>query len=146
MSPSVDASAQWTSSRTTRSGRSELTPTSRSVTAVCSRCRSASASAGGGGGQVADTCREPREETRQLAATLGEVRAQRVRIGMAHEMLERRRERPVRRADDGVAVAVEHRCALGRNLAGELAHEPALAGAGLAGEKRRATPFPGGTG
>ena len=48
--------------------------------------------------------------------------------------------------DDAVAVAVEHDCALGRNLAGELAHEPALAGAGLAGEKRRAAPFPGGTG
>ena len=97
-------------------------------------------------GRVADTGREPREEARQLAATLGEVRAQRVRIGVAHEVLECRRERPVGRADGGVAVAVEHRCALGGDLAGELAHEPALAGAGLAGEKRRAAPFPGGTG
>ena len=45
---SVDASAQWRSSSTSRSGASELMPTSRSVTAVWRRWRSVSASAAPG--------------------------------------------------------------------------------------------------
>ena len=65
-------------------------------------------------------------------------------VGVAHEVLERRRERAVRRPDDGVAVAVEHGRPFLGDVAGELAHEPALPRAGIAGDQRRAAPLPGG--
>ena len=52
-------------------------------------------------------------------------------LGDAHETVERLDERPVGRRDDRVAGAVEHqRPPLGQ-IGGELAHEPALAGARL---------------
>ena len=62
---------------------------------------------------------------------------------MAHEVVERRRERAVREADDAVAVAVEHGCAFLGDVSRELAHEAALARARLAGDERRAAPLPG---
>lgn len=74
------------------------------------------------------------------------MRPQRFGVGMPNEVLERRGERAVRRADDGIAVAVEHGRTLGGDFRRELAHEPTLARAGLPREKRSATPFPGGTG
>ena len=54
----------------------------------------------------------------------------------ADEPAERLHERPVRRRHDGVAGAVEHERAGGGRLLGELAHEPALPRAGLAGDAR----------
>ncbi len=106
---------------------------------MCSRCRSASASADGGAGEPADARAELRES--RARSTVEAPRASRAAAGAAgpDELVERGRERGVRRADDGVAVAVEH----GRTLAGELARElpdePALPGAGLARDERRAT-------
>ncbi len=49
------------------------------------------------------------------------------------------RERRVGRADDGVAVPIEHRRPFLGELGGELPDEPALPGAGLAGDERCAT-------
>ena len=104
-----------------------------------------------GGGwrrELADAGLELGEEAGQLAAALAPRCAAQRRPG-------RRGGRDARApprtglygdADDAVAVAVEHRCALVGDLAGELAHEPALARARLAGDERRATPFPGGAG
>ena len=52
--------------------------------------------------------------------------------------VERGRERRVGRADDGVAVPVEHRRPFLGELGRELPDEPALPGAGLARHERRA--------
>jgi hypothetical protein len=55
------------------------------------------------------------------------------------ELGEGGRERRVGRADDGVAVPVEHRRPFLCELGGELPDEPALPGAGLARDERRTT-------
>ena len=64
-----------------------------------------------------------------------ERRAQLVGIGGSRQVVERLDERPVRRAHDGVARAVEDERAVARRLGGELADEPALARARLAAEQ-----------
>ena len=87
-------------------------------------------------GKVADTGREIRQQPLELAAARPEVDAEPCRIDRADEPVERLRERPVRRRHDGVAGAVEHERAAGGRLLGELAHEPALPRAGLAGDER----------
>ena len=142
MSWSVDASAQCTSSSTTSSGASVLIPTSRSVTAVWNRWRSVSGSAAAGRGSSPTRVRELREDPGQLAAARPEMAPKHLGVGVAHQVLERPRVRAVRRPDDGVAVAVEHGRPFLRDVAGELAHEPALPRAGVAGDQRGAAPLP----
>ncbi|MCZ7588410.1 MAG: hypothetical protein M5U27_06005 [Gaiella sp.] len=97
-------------------------------------------------GERPDPGRELREEPRQLAAGRTQMAAYRLGPRVADEVIERRHVRPVGRGDNRVAVAVEHGRALGGNLAGELPHEPALAGARLTGKERRAATLLGGPG
>ena len=72
----------------------------------------------------------------QLPARAPELRAQDVRVRGPHELAERLHERAVRRAHHRVARADQHEHALLRDLLDELAHEPALPGAGLAADER----------
>jgi hypothetical protein len=81
--------------------------------------------------QVADARGQVGQKTRQFPAAAAERRAQCRRVGGARQVVERLDERPVRRADDGVARAIENERAVARHLRGELPDEPALAGAGL---------------
>ena len=72
-SRSVEASAQWPSSSTSRTGRA-LSPTSSSVTAVCRRWRSVSAIGVDRCRQVADAGRQVGEQARELAAPTSPAR------------------------------------------------------------------------
>ena len=87
--------------------------------------------------QLADAVRQVGQQPRELARRRGRDRpAASSASVVAHELVERLDERPVRALDDRVAGAVEdERAALGR-LVGELAHEAALARAGLAADER----------
>ena len=89
-----------------------------------------------GVGEVADTGGEVRQQPLELAAARPEVGAEAGRIDRASQPVERLGERPVRRRHDGVAGPVEDERAAGRGLVGELAHQPALPRAGLAGDER----------
>ena len=120
-------SAQWTSSSTSTSGRRRQAPASRSVTAVCSRCRSVSGSAATGAGRSPIRAERSGKMRVSSPPALPELGAQDVRVGVPHELVERLDERAVRRPHDRVAGAVEHERALVGDLARELAHEPALA-------------------
>ena len=80
----------------------------------------------------------PRGEVGQEPRELPAGRAQRggqLRTEGADELVERLDERPVRRVQHGIAGAVEHERPVRRRAGGELAYEPALAGAGLAAEQ-----------
>ena len=94
-----------------------------------------SGSAATGGGSSPIRARQIGQKARELAAPGAERRAQLVRIGGSRQVVERLDERPVRGAHDGVARAVENERAVACRLGGELADEPALAGAGLAAEQ-----------
>ena len=85
--------------------------------------------------QVADALWEVGQQPDQLAAAGAERLAQLRRVGAARQVLERLDERAVRSAHDGVTGAVEHQRSVGRSFGGELAHQPALAGARLAPEQ-----------
>ena len=74
------------------------------------------------------------QEPRELPAERGgEVGAE-----GADELVERLDERPVGRVQHRVAGAIEHERPVLRRAGGELAHEPALARAGLAAEQHDA--------
>ena len=88
---------------------------------------------GGAGRQLGQ---EPRELAPSHAQLVGPHRPR--------QLVERLDERPVGRVHHGVARAVEHERAVARGLGGELAHEPALAGAGLAADQDRSAAFAGG--
>ena len=92
--------------------------------------------------ELADARGEAGEQARQLAAAGAEVPGERPGLRVGDKVLERGRERPVGRSDDRVAVPVEDDDALVRDRARELADEAALAGAGVAGDERRAPPLP----
>ena len=81
------------------------------------------------------------QQAGQLAARDAQRRPQLLRRERADELLERLGEGPVRRAQDGVAGAVEDTHAVGCGAGGELAHEPALARARLAPEHDDAAPL-----
>jgi hypothetical protein len=85
--------------------------------------------------QIRHAERQVRQQPRQLTAGDAERRPQLDRIDDARQVVERLDERPVRRAHDGVAGAVEDERAGGRRVVGELPHEAALARAGLAGQQ-----------
>ncbi len=89
--------------------------------------------------EVSHPRREARKQPGELSPARTEVPRERLRRQRRDEVLERGRERPVRRADDGVAVAVEDDRALLCRGAGELADETALAAPGLAGDERGTT-------
>ena len=95
-----------------------------------------------GARQVADPLAQAGQKPRQLTAARAEMPAQRLWLGVRDEVLERRHERPVGRPDDAVAIAVEDG-RLCRDRVSELAHEPALARPGLAGNERCATTLGG---
>ena len=92
--------------------------------------------------ELAESRRQVGEEARELAAARAERPAQLVGIGGSREVVERFDERPVRRAHDGVARAVEDERAVAGGLGGELPHEPALARPRLAAEQDDPAPFP----
>ena len=112
-----------------------LTPASRSVTAVCSRWRSVSGSALTGCGSSPDPLRQVGEQPRQLAARGAQRGPQLGGLDLTRQVIERLDERPVRRVHDRVAAAVEHERAGAGRLACELAHQAALARAGLAAQQ-----------
>ena len=93
-----------------------VTPASRSATAVCRRWRSVSGSAATGGGRPADRGAEVGQQPRQLAAARAQRLAQLVGVGRPRQLVQRLHERPVGRADDRVAGAVEHERAVVRGL------------------------------
>ena len=93
---------------------------------------------GAGRGEVGD---EPREVCSRGAEPVEERPAHAAAAGELHEG---RGERRVRGSDDRVAVAVQDDRALLGELSGELADEPALARARLAGDERRPPSFPDG--
>ena len=82
-----------------------------------------------------------RADARQQPPQLGPGAPERLGLELADELLERLGERAERRRDDPVAVPVEHRRALGCDVVGELAHEAALARAGLARDEGGAPPL-----
>ena len=138
--PSVGASAQCASSSTSSTGRRRLTPSSRSVTAVCSRWRSVSGSA-----RPASAGR-PRASPRS-----GSSRASSPPVGRARRAARRGRvtrascssastNGPYGGVHDRVAGAVEDERAAVGGLGRELAHEPALARAGLAADEHHPAP------
>ena len=94
-----------------------------------------------GRGQLADARHELRHEPRQLSAARTEVLPQHLGLGVPYEVLEGGRERAVGRADDRVAVAVQHRRPLVGELTRQLPHETALPRARVAGDERRAAAF-----
>ena len=81
------------------------------------------------------------QEQAELGLPAGERLLQLGRLEPLDELPERVRERPVRSADDVVAVAVEDERILSGDLVGELSHEAALPGAGLARDERGAPPL-----
>ena len=85
--------------------------------------------------QVADAGRQVGEQPRELAARRAQRDAQLGGVDDARGVLERLDERPVRRGHDCVAGAVEDQHARRGRLARELAHQAALARAGLAAEQ-----------
>ena len=85
--------------------------------------------------QVADAGRQVGEQPRELAARRAQRDAQLGGVDDAGGVLERLDERPVRRAHDRVAGAVEDERAGPGRLGRELAHQAALARAGLAAEQ-----------
>ena len=90
---------------------------------------------GAGRGEVGD---EPREVGPRGAEPVEDGRPHAAAAGELHEG---RGERRVRGSDDRVAVAVQDDRALVGELSGELADEPALARARLAGDERRPPSF-----
>ena len=132
---SVGASAQWPSSSTSSAGRRRVTPASRSATAVWSRWRSVSGSASTAGGSPAT--RDARSGSSRVSSPPAgaERRPQLVGLDGSRELVERLDERAVGGGNHRVARAVEHERAVARRLGGELAHEAALARAGLAAEQ-----------
>ena len=91
--------------------------------------------------QIAHPGRQIGEQTRQLAARGAQRGAQLDGLQDAGEVIEGLHERAVRRVDDRIAAAVEDERATAGRLAGELAHEAALARAGLAAEQHDAAPL-----
>ena len=89
----------------------------------------------------ADDTEQLGEQTRQLAASRPEIVAELHRIRVAHEVVERLDERPVRRGHDRVAGAVEDERAFGGEPLGQLPHQPALARPRLAGHERHPAPL-----
>ena len=85
--------------------------------------------------QLAHAERQVGQQPRQLAARGAERRAQLDRIDDARQVVERLDERPVGRPHDRVAGAVEDERAAAGRLARELAHQAALARAGLAAQQ-----------
>jgi FAD/FMN-containing dehydrogenase len=88
--------------------------------------------------QRAHAGRQVGQQARQLAAGGAQRASQLLRFQHPHEVLERLDERAVGRVHDRVARAVEHERAAPGGLRGELAHEAALARAGLAADERHA--------
>jgi hypothetical protein len=88
--------------------------------------------------QMPDAGGEVRDQPRQLAARRAQRGAELVGIDDARRMVERLDERPVGRAHDGVARAVEHERAGAGRLGRELAQQAALARPGLAAEQHHA--------
>ena len=86
-------------------------------------------------GQVADAGRQVGEQARELAPRRAQRDAQLGWVDDARGVLERLDERPVRRTHDRVAGAVEDEGAGPGRLGRELAHQAALARAGLAAEQ-----------
>ena len=85
--------------------------------------------------QLPDTGRQVGQQPGELPAGGAERVPQLGRLEHAREVVERLDERPVGRAHHRVAGAVEHERAAPGRLEGELAHEAALARAGLAAEE-----------
>jgi hypothetical protein len=90
----------------------------------------------GGGRQLTHSLRKVRKQPRKLAAPRCQIAAQHIGVALAHELLQCGHERLVRRADDGVARAVEDERAVGGHVLRQLVHQPALSGPGFAGEQR----------
>ena len=88
--------------------------------------------------QLADPRGEGGREARELARRHAGDVAELCGVDAAREVVEGLDERPVGRAYHRVAGAVEHQRAGGCRLAGELAHEAALAGARLAAQEHDA--------
>ena len=94
------------------------------------------------GRETADPGAEVGKQPGELAAAGAERGAQLVGLGGPRELVERLDEGPVGRAHLRVAGAVEDERAVVRRLGGELAHEPALARAGLAAQQDHAAALP----
>ena len=86
--------------------------------------------------QLTHALRKVGKKPRELAASRSQIGAKDIGVAVAHELLECGDERPVRRADDGVARAVEDENAVSGRVLRQLVHEPALSRAGFAGEQR----------
>ena len=96
-------------------------------------------------GQLADAGGQVGQQTRQLAAPGPESGAELSGIDHSHELIEGLDEGSVGSPNRRVAGPVENQHAFGGGLGGELARQPALAGAGLAREQRHAAPLAFGT-
>ena len=88
------------------------------------------------GRQLTHPLRKVGEKPRKLAAPRCQIGAQHIGVALAHELLQCGDERFVRRADDGVARAVEDEGTVGGHVLRQLVQEPALSRAGFAGEER----------
>jgi hypothetical protein len=96
--------------------------------------------------QLAGALGQMREQPRELTASHAERRTQLVRLDRPRQAVERLHERTVRSAHHLVAGAVQDEHAGARRVDCELAHEPALAGAGLAADEDDAALLAGGRG
>jgi hypothetical protein len=88
--------------------------------------------------QTPDAGGQVRDQPRELAARRAQRPAELVGIDDARRVLEGLDERPVGRGHDGVARPVEDERAAAGRLGRELAHQAALARAGLAAEQHHA--------
>ena len=133
-SRSVDASAQWPSSSTSSTGR----PAHPGEQVGDRRMQSVALGVGVGldrQRQLAHPLGQIGEQPRELAARGAQRGPQLGGVDLARQVIERLDERPVGRGHHRVAAAVEdERTAAGR-LARELAHQAALARAGLAAQQ-----------
>ena len=93
------------------------------------------------GREVVDASGKIREEPRKLPAGTSQIRAERRRVDVANEIVERFDERPVRRPENCVTRPVEHQRTFGSCFVRELANEAALAGAGLAADEGDPAPL-----
>jgi hypothetical protein len=85
--------------------------------------------------------RKVREKPRDLAATRSKIGAENVGLAHVSELLQRGDEGSVRRADHGIAGAVENKHAVGRRVLCQFSNEPALSRAGFTDDQGEPAAF-----
>src|SRR3954447_17597088 len=91
--------------------------------------------------ELADQLRKVGQKPRELTSARAQIGAKDFRLADTHEAVECCEEGPVRRANHRVAGAVEDQGAVTGRVLRELADQPALSGAGLAGDERDPAAF-----